>query len=101
MARAVTVLVPSAQTVSYTLDQDTNVVGFSSTIETSLSRDAVDTYQTLNAGLLAVTKKTSPIAFVKTGYRPGGVIPAIPLLEGEVIYVNFSAAGSAIIYLEP
>jgi hypothetical protein len=100
MARAITVADGAVGNQPVTVDVDTNVVGFSCTTNAVLSRDQNENWLNFANGIGEVYRK-SPISFAASKAPPNGQHPAIPVLAGEVIYVVFSAAGSAIIYFDP
>lgn len=89
-------------TVSWTVDQDCAFLGVASTVSTVVSRDPSVTQLGFQAPSVAGATYNA-IAMTNSGKPPDGMVPSpgIPLLQGEVIYVAFSAANSAIIYLEP
>ena len=99
MGRAVTVQRSAAGTSTWIVDADAEIVGFYCNTSSTLSRDSATTSANVQAPVTGFDLNIVALSFSASRGAPLGT--KIPVFKDERVFVNLSAAGSAVIYIEP
>ena len=98
MGRVVSFQANTTAVLTWTVDQNSTIVGLDSTIPCLITRDQNQTIaniQTPTGKIVDFNMIGSTISSAKHVQ-----IPKVPVYAGEAIYASFSAAGSAHLYLD-
>jgi hypothetical protein len=100
--RAIYVAATAGSIISWQVDEDMLLLGgLSAGINFVASKDPALTWLNFKTPAAAGLQPEAVLCFNATGGVTVGCPLAFPLLKGEVIYIAFSAAGSAVLFVEP
>jgi len=89
--------------MSWTVDEDCVAVGFTSWVQSAVTRDPSALNSTYFAPGSVNYVSFDTIAFTGASAASSAkmiIIPKIPLFKGEVIYCTFNASGYSILYID-